>query len=792
MSQSPATKKSGEIDEIRACLREPPKAGDATKKRAALRKVVALMTSGIDTTALFPDVIMSCFTGDLVCKKLIYLYLTTQSKGNEELAVLAINALVKECNDQSPVVRGLALRSLAAMHVSNLLEYLVPLVEKGLTDSSAYVRKTAVCCLLRQYHRSAADFYEHRYFDNALRLLSDSDVQVSSNALDVLLEITQLESTKSAELATEQHPPFTVNKSLLYQLLNRLRVLNEWQQIQVIHLCLQYTPGNEDEMFEMMNLLDERLESNNTGVVVACSRVFFHLTQNAPAVQRKVFQRLREPLLVIATSAVNETAYAALCHIKVLVKRDARLFEGDFRAFYCSVNEPSSNKCVKMDILASVVTAASVNAILEELVAYSEDRNAIVARTAIATMGRLTLRLPDALSPVLAFFTDFITLGLEDVRGATLSVLTDVLRQHVQPDKVRPILQTVVQCYKVTPFTDDESRLAFLWLLGEFGEYIAEAPYLLEIFGDTILKEAAALRLQLLTSAATLFFKRPPEMQGCLGRVLHALLNDFTNADVLDRALLYYRLLRSDVAAAARVICAPKAPVRAFVEDMDANLLDRLMAEFDTLSVVYCVPQDKFVVEGGWTNEDAQEDDDDDDDEEEGEDGDYGSGEKEDAAYGADNTDASAVLHGQIGEAGLPSSSMDHLFGVGGGASPVSSLRLSPDAELDAPAFQQQWSQLSTAANFSVTLQTSGIPSIDAVETALEDHCVFVLASGAQNGAQKLFLYAEAAAPCHGWFYVEALVALTGIVRVTVKSDASSAAVQGFEKLLRSALDTVE
>lgn len=764
MSQSPATKRGGEIEDIRACLREPPKADDAVAKRAALRKVVALMTSGIDTSALFPDVIMSCFTNDLVCKKLIYLYLTTQSKGKEDLAVLAINALVRECNDQSPVVRGLALRSLAAMHVPNLLEYLAPLVEKGLSDSSAYVRKTSVCCLLRQYHHSVEDFHEHKYFEHALHMLSDPDVQVSSNALDVLLEISQLEAAKAA---APRHPPFTVTKSLLYQLLNRLRVLNEWQQIQVIQLCLQYTPSTEEEMFEMMNLLDERLESNNTGVVIVTSRVFFHLTQNAPAVQRKVLQRLRVPLLLIATSSTIETAYAALCHIKLLAKRDPHLFEGDCRAFFCTVNEPSSNKCVKMDILASTVTTASVSAVLDELVAYSEDRNATVARAAIATMGRITLKLPNGLDSVLACFTDFITLGLDDVRGATLSVLTDVLRQHVQLDKVRPLLQTIVQCYKDAPFSDEESRLAFLWLLGEFGEYIADAPYIVEIFSDTVLKDSAALRSQLLTSAATLFFKRPPEMQRCLGHIFHALLNDFTCADVLDKALLYYRLLRTDVAAAARVICAPKAPIRAFVEDMDANLLDRLMAEFDSLSVVYCVPQDKFLAEGRLSTEEEEEDE-----------------EVEDE----DDID-SDVDGGDDVDKGAAASNMDHLFGDDARAT---SLRLSVDAELDASAFQRQWSRLGVATSFSATLQTSGIPAIDTIETALEDHCIFVLASGVQNGAQKLFLYAQAASPAQDWFLVEVLVALTGVVHVTVKSEASPDTVEAFERLFRSALETVQ
>lgn len=762
MSQPQVTKKVGEIEEIRSCLRAAPQAGNTTSKRIALRKVIALMTSGIDTAALFPDVIMSCFTDDIVCKKMIYLYLATQSKGKEDLAVLAINALVKECHDQSPVVRGLALRSLSAMHVCNLLEYLIPVLEKGLADSSAYVRKAAVCALLRLLRRSPSDFYGHKGFDHAVRLLGDPDVQVSSNALELLLEVSRRESAQ--ELASEMHSPFTVSRALLYQLLNRLRQVNEWQQIQVLHLCLQYTPVSEDEMFEMMNLLDERLESTNSGVVLACSRVFLHLTQNAPAVQRKVFERLREPLLMVASSAATETAYAALCHIKLLVKRDARLFAGDFKVFFCDVNEPSCNKCVKMDILAAVASPASAAAILDELVACSEDRSAAVARTAIATLSLISLRLPDTLGAVLTLFTDFITLGLEDVRGATLAVLTDVLRQRVPLDAVRPILQTVMQCYTDAPFHDDESRIALLWLLGEYGEYVAEAPYLMELFLHAILKESAPLRLQLLTSAATLFFKRPPEMQRCLGGIFHALLNDFTNADVLDKALLYYRLLRTDVAAAARVIGAPKAAVSAYVEDMDAAMLDRLMAEFDTLSIVYGVPEEKFLARerhrtsGEAVGEDAADDE-------------------------VAPVVASAEAHREAG--------MEHLFGAAAPAS-TGQLRLSPGAELEPQTFQQQWTAATHAATFTVGPR-SARPALDAeaVEAALEACHIFVLASGVQDGAHKLLLYAEVVAPLHAWFLLEALVAPSGTVRLTAKC-VEPLDLADVETVVRSALQSTQ
>jgi vesicle coat complex subunit len=43
----------------------------------------------------------------------------------QELALLAINTLLKDCRDDDPTIRGLALRSLCALRVPNLLEYLV-------------------------------------------------------------------------------------------------------------------------------------------------------------------------------------------------------------------------------------------------------------------------------------------------------------------------------------------------------------------------------------------------------------------------------------------------------------------------------------------------------------------------------------------------------------------------------------------------------------------------------------------------------------------------------------------
>ena len=63
--------------------------------------------------------------------------------------------------------------------------------------------------------------------------------------------------------------------------------------------------------------------------------------------------------------------------------------------------------------------------------------------------------------------------------------------------------------------------------------------------------EPAAVRLALLTAAARLFFKRPPECQRVLGAVLAAATAD-SNQDVHDRGLLYYR--RADLRCSERCI----------------------------------------------------------------------------------------------------------------------------------------------------------------------------------------------------------------------------------------------
>jgi vesicle coat complex subunit len=74
--------------------------------------------------------------------------------------------------------------------------------------------------------------------------------------------------------------------------------------------------------------------------------------------------------------------------------------------------------------------------------------------------------------------------------------------------------------------TEPEARAAFVWLLGEHGKGVQDAPYLLEAVADNFEGETPFVKLTILSSCMKLFFQRPPECQRLLGCVLKAGLSD--------------------------------------------------------------------------------------------------------------------------------------------------------------------------------------------------------------------------------------------------------------------------
>ena len=106
---------------------------------------------------------------------MVYLYICNYAATNPDLSLLAINTLQKDCRDDDPMTRGLALRSFTSLRLPNIVEYLPGVIQAGLRDQSPYVRKTAVLSCLKMHNYSAAALASSDMVNQLYTMLRDRD-----------------------------------------------------------------------------------------------------------------------------------------------------------------------------------------------------------------------------------------------------------------------------------------------------------------------------------------------------------------------------------------------------------------------------------------------------------------------------------------------------------------------------------------------------------------------------------------------------------------------------------------
>ena len=522
-------------------------------------------------------------TKDVVVKKMVYLFLCNYAVQHAELTLLAINTLQKDCRDEDPMIRGLALRSLCSLRLDSIIEYVMTPLQNSLTDSSAYVRATGVIGILKVFHLQPEVIKDSDLVDTVYNMIRDRDAQVVVNCILALNELMADEGGVA------------INQAIIHHLLNRIRDFNEWGQCTVLALVARYTPATQEEMFGIMNLLDVCLKTSNSAVVLAATKCFLNLTDGLPELRPQVYLRLKTPLLTLMASASPEVAYCVLGHVLLLVKRAPGVFDDEFKQFFCRYHEPTCVKHIKMDCMPYVANPSNTNEIVAELIEYVSDVDADMARHAIRAVAEIAVRVPGAADRVVASLLELLDLDVDYVKAETMVAMRDILRKY--PTRAADVLPTLQRC--LHSIEEPQGKAAVVWMIGEFGQIIDEGPYLLEALIDGLEEdqEALVVRLELLTSTTKLFFKRPPEVQKMLGRLLKTCLADGSPACLRDKALLYYRLLSQDATAASTVVGGATEPVVRFLEEEPDEGELQVFREFNSLSVIYGKPEEQFVTE---------------------------------------------------------------------------------------------------------------------------------------------------------------------------------------------------
>ena len=158
-------------------------------------------------------------------------------------------------------------------------------------------------------------------------MIRDADTVVVANCLVALNEIMRDEGG------------IAINQNIVYHLLNRIKQFNEWGQCIVLDLLARYRPADEEETFNIMNLLDATLRVSNSAVVLGATKCFLRYTEGMHAIKKQVYERLKSPLLTLMASPVQESKYTVLAHVNVLAQRCPGVFDDRFKQFFCLYNE---------------------------------------------------------------------------------------------------------------------------------------------------------------------------------------------------------------------------------------------------------------------------------------------------------------------------------------------------------------------------------------------------------------------------------------------------------------------
>jgi len=526
----------GEVNDLRQALRSGIAERDTEKLKDSIKKVIGYMTLGIDMSRLFSEMVMASQLGDLVQKKLVYLYITAYAEENSDLAILAINTLQKDIKDVDPSVRGLALRSLCSLHLPNGWEYFQPALSQGLSDPSGYVRKTAVMSLLKMKDYSEID----QFIPQILRLLSsDADANVVANCVAVLAEFHQLPSDKLS----------------VYRLLNLFPSFSEYGKYLVMDkLLTRYFPESDDEMFDLMNILDIHLRQTSVSVSIQIMRLFRAWTSTCQSadLSTQVLLRCKDPLLTLLSSASSspELQYAVLGEILIVMDADeTNAFTESIAPHYRMFLLTDSDQChalqkLKIDVLARIATVSNfAECVAAEL---GQSIGSPVAQHAVDALVQIASTCPSLLS----FVSESLLSRLENPLNPTVTSacilgirnLVSLFPSAVSSDRLADLIEPTIASLAGN---SDEGLAACISLLGDLG---FDSSDLLDSVVSSLWEnstQSSSCRSAAISTCVKIFFQHPSrEAKKLLERVLYLAIEETTDPDVRDTALFYYRMIK--------------------------------------------------------------------------------------------------------------------------------------------------------------------------------------------------------------------------------------------------------
>lgn len=551
------------------------------ERKTALKRTVAAMTMGKDVSSLFADVIKNT-ASDLPMKKLVYLYIINYAKTNPELSLLVINTFIKDASDPHPLIRALAIRTMALIPLENMTEHLCDPLRAALSDKDAYVQKTAAIAVAKLYDANPRLVREENFIDDLQTLLGADNPMTVANAVAALSEIADVSNDPSVlALSSATVPRFLV----------ALSECTEWGQVFILDAISTYVPAGPDEADTMVEHVIPRLQHNNAAVVLSAVRLIIAIMPLLDSQAKRDFlsKKMAPPLLSLLT-APPEMQFVALRNIVLLAATHADMLNGDVKIFFVSYSDPLYVKVEKLDILVKLANPANIDIILTELREYADEVDVAFVRRAVASIGRLVVLQPAAADRGVTQLINLLKARVPHIVEEVAVALADILRAY--PGRFDGAIAPLCDASEVV--SDHVARAALVWIIGEHASQITAIAAVLTEILESIADEGPEVQLQMLSACFKAYLVRGEEVAHLFRRCTEFATGECINIDVRERGYLYLRLAEANREDVKKVVLAKKPGISADAHNLEPALLLELLGQLSSLAAVYHRPKSEF------------------------------------------------------------------------------------------------------------------------------------------------------------------------------------------------------
>ncbi|KAK6201136.1 beta-adaptin [Scheffersomyces amazonensis] len=590
--------RKGETYELRSGLVSQYK----HERKDAIQRVIQAMTIGKDVSSLFPDVLKNIATYDLEQKKLVYLYLMNYAKTHPELCILAVNTFVQDTEDPNPLIRALAIRTMGCIRVARMVDYIEIPLSRTLKDDNPYVRKTAAICVAKLFDLNPEICIELGFLDELKSLIKDSNPMVVANALNALYEIKDMNDDNNLQI-------FIINEEIIKNLLLCLNECTEWGRITILTTLNDYSTNDIEEANHIIERVIPQLQHANPSVVLSSIKVILHhlsIIQNND-IKQSILRKLSAPLVSLVSSSIPEAQYVGLKNIRILLEKYPQILSKELRVFFIKYSDPLYLKLEKLEIMIRLANDNNSALLLGELKEYAMEIEPVLVSKAINCIGSVAITLAGSVIKSINLLINLIDeRGGDLIINESIIVLTNILRRYPGKNDLITLVIPVIANH-INELNSNDSLSAYVYLLGEYPKYFSHLSDKLKILIDGFLEFDSSLQLLILTTIVKInlvLSDSQSQYSNYLQTVLELATKDCENADVRDKAYIYWRLLSSSSSSDTKhqIILSKLPPIKTTISSFNPVVLEALVSELSTLSSVYHKPSFTFIDPHAYTS----------------------------------------------------------------------------------------------------------------------------------------------------------------------------------------------